>query len=30
MAAQLSRPKEEPEVHFVPAQQPNVIQKELS
>jgi hypothetical protein len=29
-AAQLSRPKEEPEVHFVPAQQPNVIQKELS
>jgi hypothetical protein len=28
-AAQLSRPKEEPEVRFVPAPRPNVSQKEL-
>ena len=30
IAAKLSRPKEEPEVRFVPGQQPNSIQKELS
>jgi hypothetical protein len=30
IAAKLSRPKEEPEVRFVPEQQPNTIHKELS
>jgi len=30
IAAKLSRPKEEPEVRFVPDQQPNVIHTELS
>jgi hypothetical protein len=28
-AAKLSRPKEEPEVRFVPEEKPNAIQKEL-
>jgi hypothetical protein len=30
IAAKLSRPKEEPEVRFVPEQRPNAIQQELS
>ena len=30
IAAKLSRPKEEPEVRFVPEQQPNAIHKELA